>query len=93
MYCIAIAEGGIDEWNFALHRYKTENLAAEKSRLQSALACSKQTWILSKQVLFYSLTMGAKHYHFLLYIYLIDEFFIDIRCSNVSFQEKKNLDF
>lgn len=47
VYCTAVAEGGIDEWNFVLHRYKTENVAAEKSRLQSALACSKQTWILS----------------------------------------------
>ena len=50
VYCTAIAEGGIEEWEFALRRYKTENLAAEKSRLQSALACSKETWILSKYV-------------------------------------------
>ena len=50
VYCTAIAEGGIEEWEFALRRYKTEKLAAEKARLQSALACSEETWILSKYV-------------------------------------------
>ena len=48
VYCTAIGEGGIEEWEFALHRYMTENLAAEKSRLQAALACTKKTWILSR---------------------------------------------
>ena len=48
VYCKAIAEGGEEEWEFVFKRYKTENLAAEKVRLQAALSCSKETWILKK---------------------------------------------
>ncbi|XP_052787465.1 aminopeptidase N-like isoform X1 [Mya arenaria] len=48
VYCTAIAEGGIEEWEFALNQYRTANVAAEKSRLLSALSCSKETWILSR---------------------------------------------
>ncbi|XP_053387330.1 aminopeptidase N-like isoform X1 [Mercenaria mercenaria] len=48
VYCVAIAEGGIDEWEFAWNQYQTANVAAEKSRLLSALSCSKETWILSR---------------------------------------------
>ncbi|XP_053387121.1 aminopeptidase N-like [Mercenaria mercenaria] len=47
VYCVGVAEGGIDEWEFALNQYRTSNLAAEKSRLLTALSCSKKTWILS----------------------------------------------
>ena len=48
VYCVAIAEGGIDEWEFAWNQYQTANVAAEQSRLLSALSCSKETWILSR---------------------------------------------
>ena len=51
VYCTAIAEGTTNEWEFALRWYKTENLAEEKARLLYALACSKETWVLSKYVL------------------------------------------
>ncbi|KAL3884512.1 hypothetical protein ACJMK2_024647 [Sinanodonta woodiana] len=48
VYCTAIEDGGYEEWEFAYNKYKTENLAAEQSRLLSAMSCSKETWILSK---------------------------------------------
>ncbi|XP_052261394.1 aminopeptidase N-like isoform X2 [Dreissena polymorpha] len=48
VYCTAVAEGTLDDWEFALARYRVENLAAEKSRLLSALACSRESWVLSR---------------------------------------------
>ncbi|KAK3599710.1 hypothetical protein CHS0354_037183 [Potamilus streckersoni] len=48
VYCTAIEDGGQDEWEFAYNKYKTANLAAEQSRLLSAMSCSKHTWILSR---------------------------------------------
>ncbi|XP_060566248.1 aminopeptidase N-like [Ruditapes philippinarum] len=48
VYCVAIGEGGVDEWDFAWSQYQAANLAAEKSRLLAALSCSKETWILSR---------------------------------------------
>ncbi|XP_053387798.1 aminopeptidase N-like [Mercenaria mercenaria] len=48
VYCVAVAEGGIDEWEFVLVQYRTANLADEKSRLLEGLSCSKQPVILSR---------------------------------------------
>lgn len=48
VYCTAIAEGGEAEWNFAYQQYKETNVAAERRSLMAAMACTKQTWILSK---------------------------------------------
>ncbi|XP_062585470.1 uncharacterized protein LOC134247152 isoform X2 [Saccostrea cucullata] len=48
VYCTAIEEGGEAEWNFAYQQYKDTNVAAERRTLMGALACTKQTWILSK---------------------------------------------
>ncbi|XP_056008322.1 putative aminopeptidase-2 isoform X2 [Ostrea edulis] len=48
VYCTAVAEGGESEWNFAYQQYKETNVAAERRTLMGALACTKQTWILSK---------------------------------------------
>ena len=48
VYCTGVSEGGEGEWDFVMRQYKQSSLAAEKSRLLYALACSKQTWILSR---------------------------------------------
>lgn len=50
VYCTGIKYGGEKEWDFAFNKYKSSNVASEKSRLMSALACSKETWILSRYV-------------------------------------------
>ncbi|KAL5020034.1 hypothetical protein ScPMuIL_002926 [Solemya velum] len=47
VYCTAIQHGGIEEWEFGYGQYKVSDIAAEKDRLRSALACSRETWILS----------------------------------------------
>ncbi|KAJ8319602.1 hypothetical protein KUTeg_002846 [Tegillarca granosa] len=39
VYCTGIKYGGVEEWDFAFNQYKTSNVASEKSRLMSALAC------------------------------------------------------
>ena len=48
VYCYAIAAGGIGEWEFALNMYKNSSFSMEKAKLLSALACSKEPWILSR---------------------------------------------
>ncbi|XP_060526667.1 aminopeptidase N [Cylas formicarius] len=48
VYCTAIGVGGLDEWDFAWSRYLKTNVATDKEILLSALACSKETWILSR---------------------------------------------
>ncbi|KAH3827009.1 hypothetical protein DPMN_128937 [Dreissena polymorpha] len=51
VYCTALAEGTLDDWEFALTRYRIENLASEKSLLLAALACSRESWVLSRYLL------------------------------------------
>ena len=48
VYCTAIREGGEAEWEFAWARYQAANVAAEKSRLLSALGCTEEIWIMSR---------------------------------------------
>ncbi len=48
VYCTALSHGGVTEWDFAFKQYKTSTVAAESSRLLSAMACSTQPWILSR---------------------------------------------
>ncbi|KAL8559955.1 hypothetical protein ACOMHN_041426 [Nucella lapillus] len=48
VYCTAIRQGGLEEWDFAYGQYKTSDVAVEKVRLQTALSCSTHTWILSR---------------------------------------------
>lgn len=48
VYCSAIAAGDEKEWNFGWERYKNSNVATEKDLLLTALACSKQKWILKR---------------------------------------------
>lgn len=50
VYCMGVASGGEEEWNFVYKRYKTATVAAEKSRLLSALSCTNEKWILNRLV-------------------------------------------
>ncbi|CAH1789477.1 unnamed protein product [Owenia fusiformis] len=48
VYCNAIRNGGIAEWDFVYSRFRVENLASERSRLLASLSCSNEPWILSR---------------------------------------------
>uniref|UniRef100_A0A1B6M3I9 Aminopeptidase n=1 Tax=Graphocephala atropunctata TaxID=36148 RepID=A0A1B6M3I9_9HEMI len=48
VYCTAIREGGLPEWDFAWNRYLHTNVGSEKSLLLGALGCTRVTWILSR---------------------------------------------
>ena len=48
VYCNGVRVGSQDEWNFSFNRYKTVNLAAEKSKLLYAMSCTKEPWLLSR---------------------------------------------
>ncbi|KAG0718922.1 Aminopeptidase Ey [Chionoecetes opilio] len=48
VYCVAIAQGGEEEWEFAWNQFLTSNVGSEKSKLLAALGCSKKIWILSR---------------------------------------------
>lgn len=48
VYCTAIAAGGKKEWEFAWSQYLASNVGSEKSKLLTALGCSKKIWILSR---------------------------------------------
>ncbi|XP_056228766.1 aminopeptidase N [Seriola aureovittata] len=48
VYCIAIAFGGVEEWDFAWTMFKNATLASEASRLRSAMACTKTPWLLNR---------------------------------------------
>jgi len=47
-YCNAIDEGGEEEWNFAWQRYQNSYVASEKATILSALACTKEVWLLNR---------------------------------------------
>lgn len=48
VYCNAIAEGGVDEWNFAWEQFANTTIASEAEKLRAALACTKQPWLLNR---------------------------------------------
>uniref|UniRef100_H3D2Z0 Aminopeptidase n=1 Tax=Tetraodon nigroviridis TaxID=99883 RepID=H3D2Z0_TETNG len=52
VYCSAIANGGVEEWNFAWSMFRNATLASEASRLRGALACTRQPWLLNKYLKF-----------------------------------------
>ncbi|XP_059178196.1 aminopeptidase N-like, partial [Physella acuta] len=47
VYCNAISAGGWEEWQFGLRMYTETDMATERSSLLSAMACSRQPWILN----------------------------------------------
>lgn len=48
IYCNAIAAGGAKEWNFAWSAFQNATIAIEADKLRSALACTKQPWLLNR---------------------------------------------
>ncbi|XP_044046036.1 aminopeptidase N-like [Siniperca chuatsi] len=48
VYCSAIAFGGVKEWDFAWRMFKNVTLASEAARLRSAMACTKEPWLLNR---------------------------------------------
>uniref|UniRef100_A0A8C7KG31 Aminopeptidase n=1 Tax=Oncorhynchus kisutch TaxID=8019 RepID=A0A8C7KG31_ONCKI len=48
VYCSAIAAGGAAEWEFGWDQFQAATIAIEADKLRSALACTKQPWLLNK---------------------------------------------
>lgn len=48
MYCNAIAAGGDTEWTFAWEQFQNTTVATEAEKLRSALACTKQPWLINR---------------------------------------------
>lgn len=48
VYCNAIAAGGEEEWRFAWEQFQKSSIATEAEKLRSALACTKQPWLLNR---------------------------------------------
>lgn len=48
IYCVALREGGPQEWNYALKRYRETTSASEKEVILNALGCTTKPWLLSK---------------------------------------------
>ncbi|XP_026221646.1 aminopeptidase Ey-like [Anabas testudineus] len=48
IYCNAIAAGGAVEWDFAWSQFLNATIAIEADKLRSALACTKQPWLLNR---------------------------------------------
>lgn len=51
VYCNAIAEGGVTEWDFAWKMYKSATIASEADKLMYALSCTRQPWLLNRSVI------------------------------------------
>ncbi|KAL7866778.1 hypothetical protein AOLI_G00145920 [Acnodon oligacanthus] len=48
VYCYAIAAGGVEEWDFGWRMFKMATVAAEAVKLRSALACTREPWLLNR---------------------------------------------
>lgn len=51
VYCNGIRYGGELEWNFAWQRYLGSNVASEKAIILTSLACSRESWILNRYLI------------------------------------------
>ncbi|CAB3384996.1 Hypothetical predicted protein [Cloeon dipterum] len=48
VYCKAVESGGEPAWDFVWKRFLGSNVAAEKSKLLSALGCAREMWLLHR---------------------------------------------
>ncbi|NXC29415.1 AMPN Aminopeptidase, partial [Campylorhamphus procurvoides] len=48
IYCSMVATGGEEAWNFLWQRFQEAAVVSEADKLRTALACSTQSWILSR---------------------------------------------
>lgn len=46
VYCTAIREGGLDEWEYLWEKFTTANVAAEQVLILNSLGCSKDETII-----------------------------------------------
>ena len=46
VYCSGVQAGGIEEWEFTLRQFKSEEHPTDKGRLRKALLCTDQSWLL-----------------------------------------------
>jgi len=47
-YCTAIEDGDEEEWQFGWERYKSSQVASEKSTILSSLGCTRKVWLLNR---------------------------------------------
>lgn len=47
-YCVGVAEGGEEEWEFLWKRYIESNVASDKEKMLGGLTCSKDVWLLKR---------------------------------------------
>merc|ERR1712136_420343 len=52
VYCTAIANGGIDEWNFAWEQYRTADSMQHQRTLRYAMACARDSTIIKNDLLY-----------------------------------------
>ncbi|XP_044213044.1 alanyl (membrane) aminopeptidase a [Thunnus albacares] len=48
IYCQAVAEGGMKEWEFAWEKFQSSNKTSEKDQLREALSCTRKIWLLNR---------------------------------------------
>ncbi|KAM7330616.1 hypothetical protein ACRRTK_009805 [Alexandromys fortis] len=58
VYCNAIAFGGEAEWDFAWGQFRSATLVNEADKLRTALACSRDVWILNRYL---SYTLNSEY--------------------------------
>lgn len=58
VYCNAISFGGEAEWDFAWEQFRKATLVNEADKLRTALACSKDVWILNRYL---SYTLNSEY--------------------------------
>ena len=51
MYCTGISQGGVEEWEFVLQKYRESNIGTEKRVFLQALSCASEPWILARYTL------------------------------------------
>ena len=50
VYCTALAEAGMSEWEFVWGRFNQSNVESEKEEMLKALCCSRENRILNRLV-------------------------------------------
>eukprot|EP00064_Thunnus_orientalis_P009553 superscaffoldBa00001222_g9577 len=48
IYCQAVAEGGMKEWEFAWEKFQSSSKTSEKDQLREALSCTRKIWLLNR---------------------------------------------
>ena len=54
VYYYGVYNGDVSDWEFILEKYKTNQIASEKTKLMYALAATQEAWLLDRYWLHYS---------------------------------------